>query len=221
VSYSTGYGRGDYRGSGVVYPMERYDSLPDVIRGKPTTAFINEDLPHADDPIKAIEVRLEVDRRMRASTRALATSSTSSLGGTGSGSGDNSCPCISLSRDHVAPHHKWVRTDGRISTPVAACFAAQSLAMSFICVEIASIADFGSGLPREGTNADTSAPVRAKGRREKASCNAGACRLLELLDRNVSVVIFPSGNERNSDTTATRNDSPSGPNCCAIMALSV
>jgi len=66
---------------------------------------------------------------------------------------------------HVYPHHKWMRMDDLIATPVAVCFATHPLANSLICAEIASTGDLGYGLPREGTNEDTSAPVRAKGRR--------------------------------------------------------
>ena len=171
MSYSTGE---TAKVSEVVYLMKKQYSLPSVIRGKPTIAFINEDLPHLNGPIKGIEVRSEADCRTRAPTRVLATSSTSSLGSTDSGPGDNSCPCISLSKDHVSPHHRWVRIDGSIVTPVAACFTTHSLAKSLICAEMTSMENLGSGLPREATNEDTSAPVRAKGRRINASCNTGA-----------------------------------------------
>src|SRR5882757_865075 len=48
-------------------------------KGKPTIKFINDELPHAGDPIKAIELQAETDCRIRAPTRVLATSSPSSL----------------------------------------------------------------------------------------------------------------------------------------------
>jgi hypothetical protein len=83
------------------------------------------------------------------------------------------------------------------------------------------MADLGSGLHREGTNEDTSAPVRAKGRRKKACCSAEACGLLEVLGKSGSVVIFPIENEGNSGAIADRNETLSCPTCCAIMGVSV
>jgi len=52
---------GTAKDSEVIYLIKKQYSLPGVIRGKPTIAFINEDLPHADDPVKAIEVRSEAN----------------------------------------------------------------------------------------------------------------------------------------------------------------
>ena len=124
---------------------------------------------------------------MRAPASALTTSITSSLGGAGSEPGDNSCPCISLSEDHVSPHHSCMWVDGSNTTPVAASFAAHSLAKSFyLCAAgMTSSADLGFGLPREVTKEDTSAATREKGRHKKVSCNKGAFRLSELLGSEV------------------------------------
>ena len=75
---------------------------------------------------------------------------------------------------------------------MAAFSYAHSLAKAFTCAGMTSMADLGSGLPREATNEDASAVVRAKGRHGNVSCNKVAFRLLELLVGSGIVVISPA-----------------------------